>query len=185
MMNQQYDTANNTIESLKYTNQKPKTNKETNKENKTVELKLPEQKGTRTTILRMIFEKMESKEINKMGLINKEFYQISRDQLIWKLRIEFEFPFLISRNPHHFSFRSFYGRFLFDDRFDSSTVSSSHLLSLLDYQFSKSSSFCEYWNIRNRLLQIVHEFNEPLTMGKKKKKLKLNLIKIKKKKLKN
>ena len=66
-----------------------------------IEMKLPELKGLRISVMKMIFGNLSNIELLKMGEVNKEFYQISRDDTIWKNCIEKEFRFLYQK-PNRF-----------------------------------------------------------------------------------
>ena len=64
-----------------------------------IEMKLPELKGLRISVMKMIFGNLSNIELLKMGEVNKEFYQISRDDTIWKNCIEFQFLY---QKPNRF-----------------------------------------------------------------------------------
>ena len=168
MISKKYDQGS---QMLRYFD-KPKKIIETSIESGTIEMKLPELKGLRNSVLKMIFGNLSNIELLKMGEVNKEFYQISRDDIIWKNRIEKEFPFLYSKNQKDFSACSSYGRFQYTGNKrllgDYQTVCDDHLNILIQYGFSKSSLFCEYWYIRNRLLSIKYEMDVPQKNRKKK-----------------
>jgi hypothetical protein len=53
-----------------------------------IELKLPELKGLRINVLKLIFDKLTNKELLKMGLVCKEFYSLSREDRFWKSFME-------------------------------------------------------------------------------------------------
>ena len=49
---------------------------------------LPEQKGLRSTILKMIMSKMSGGETLEMSLVSKEWYKLSRSEAVWRSHLE-------------------------------------------------------------------------------------------------
>ena len=136
------------------------------KKGEKLEMKLPEKKGLRTTILKLILENLESQELMKMGLVNKEFYDVSRDNWIWKRRIEKEFPFIISKNENDIPLKKKYGRFIFyyyspnddiDIKFNRNVHVKIDVLASLLPEIDKilffQSPLCQYWAIRDEILR--------------------------------
>eukprot|EP01091_Cochliopodium_minus_P010651 TRINITY_DN2867_c0_g1_i5.p1 TRINITY_DN2867_c0_g1~~TRINITY_DN2867_c0_g1_i5.p1 ORF type:complete len:223 (+),score=46.77 TRINITY_DN2867_c0_g1_i5:1-669(+) len=95
---QKYDNPSKfcLMRELKKLNPK-KQNISTNEENET-KMKLPEQKGLRNTLLKMIFSNMEVEEVLSMGLVNKEWLSCSRDNFIWDHFFKKDFNFFLTKN---------------------------------------------------------------------------------------
>jgi hypothetical protein len=173
MINERYDRGSQMIRIInrEIIEQEDKIEKEKKEKMTMIELKLPELKGLRTNVLKMIFEKLDNKELLKMGMVNKEFYRISREDRFWKVRIQKEFPFLFSKSEKDFSENQSYGRFKYAKEgtnfyCNSEEIGNEHLKTLMKYEFKKNSSFCEFWNIRNELLVIKYDFDAPKRRSK-------------------
>jgi hypothetical protein len=103
-----------------------------------------------------------------MGLVNKEFYEISRDNNMWKKKIEQNFPFLVSNNYEDIGLKEKYGPFILftpeiKEHYDKDRYIKIH--SLKELSLSEYIPFCQYWNLINELYEIKYREDMPMMMS--------------------
>eukprot|EP01091_Cochliopodium_minus_P009456 TRINITY_DN2330_c0_g1_i1.p1 TRINITY_DN2330_c0_g1~~TRINITY_DN2330_c0_g1_i1.p1 ORF type:complete len:186 (-),score=25.21 TRINITY_DN2330_c0_g1_i1:53-610(-) len=125
-------------------------------QNVTFEVNLPEKGGLRKSLLKMIFDKLSSKDTLKMGLVNKEWYAISRDNVVWKSHFERDYPYLFNEVKKDLILGTDVGRFkivdAYIDRANEITLKDLKLY-LQDFSLEHyDDPFIDFWNFRDHLL---------------------------------
>lgn len=77
---------------------------------------LPQSKGLRINLLKMIFSHFSPIERMKMGEINKEWYYLSRDPSVWSEFLKKEFPIVLTKELNDMKAGNKAGRFIIQEQ---------------------------------------------------------------------
>ena len=108
-----------------------------------------------------------------MGEVCKEFYDLSRDEYLWKIMIEKDFPFVLSGSQDEIYAGKEYGRFtLYDQEIskgEDPILYNKYLhvyrneLMKISVDSTLNSFFCKYWYLRNELIR--NKYEEPIMIS--------------------